>query len=318
MIEQIIIEEYLNGASITKLSQKYPKFSYKKIQAILRNNNVTIRGGRKKVTLSDEELAQLKKDVEIENLLESQLQTKYKLSKETIKRIMYENDIKRPNKNKVNRKIQSNYFSIIDTPEKAYWIGFLFADGSVDAPQGNKQARIRISLQEQDKEILEKFQQELKLDSKLTYDKREGKHAYSLEFLDNQIYNDLQTYGIVPNKTYKIHNIPYDKIPKQFLPALALGLFDGDGCLTYSANFSTDVTFGFTTYYESIAIDYQNLINSFIQKENGGTRIFTSAWHVNWRGRLQVLKILDILYSNCSYHLDRKYQKYIALKNSLN
>jgi hypothetical protein len=48
----------------------------------------------------------------------------------------------------------------------------------------------------------------------------------------------------------------YDNIPEEYLPAYILGLFDGDGCLTYSADCSTDVTFGFTTYYESIAKDF--------------------------------------------------------------
>lgn len=315
--KQIIIEEYLNGMSILKLSKKY-EIPYKQIQKILNENQITIRGGRKKIQLSEEQLEQLRIDVEENNLYDKDLELKYQIDITTIQRIMRENNIKRPNKNKINRKIKSNYFSILDSPEKAYWIGFLFTDGSVDAPSGNKSARIRISLQVNDKEILDKLKETLCIESKLIYDKRDNKHTYSLEFMDNQIYYDLNQYGIIPNKTYKTQSLPFDKIPEEYISAFLLGLFDGDGCLTYSKNYSTDVTFGFTSYYENICKDFQKEINKLINKPTAGSRIFTSAWHVNWRGRLQVLKILDILYKNCPIHLERKYQKYLALKNSLN
>ena len=52
-MEQQIIQEYLNGTSITKLSKKYP-MSYYSITKLLKNNNITIRGGRKKKELPQE------------------------------------------------------------------------------------------------------------------------------------------------------------------------------------------------------------------------------------------------------------------------
>ena len=49
-----------------------------------------------------------------------------------MKSFLKRNNIKITNKNKINRRINSNYFSKIDSPIKAYWLGFLYADGSVD------------------------------------------------------------------------------------------------------------------------------------------------------------------------------------------
>ena len=68
-------------------------------------------------------------------------------------------NIKITNTNRVNRRIRSDYFSSIDSPEKAYWLGLLFTDGSVD--HYGHTGRIRLQLQEQDIDILEKFKEDL-------------------------------------------------------------------------------------------------------------------------------------------------------------
>lgn len=52
-MEQKIIQEYLNGKSISQLSKEYP-ISYVKIQKLLKDNNIAIRGGRKKKELPPE------------------------------------------------------------------------------------------------------------------------------------------------------------------------------------------------------------------------------------------------------------------------
>lgn len=45
--QDIIIKEYQEGKSISQLAKDYP-VTYGWIQKMLRNNNVAIRGGRKK------------------------------------------------------------------------------------------------------------------------------------------------------------------------------------------------------------------------------------------------------------------------------
>lgn len=42
--------------------------------------------------------------------------------------------------------------------------------------------------------------------------------------------------------SYETKNIPYELIPSEFLYAFILGMYDGDGGLTCSADFSKDVT----------------------------------------------------------------------------
>jgi hypothetical protein len=234
---------------------------------------------------------------------------------QTVKYRLIELGIEINNTNRVNKRLKSNYFSEIDSPEKAYWLGFLFTDGSVDHYKTT--GRIRLQLQERDKEILEKFKEDLCLDCKIIYDIRNNSTCCSVEFTDEQIYNDLANYDIIPRKTYEIDHIPYKKVPKKYWESYALGLFDGDGSLSCSNDCSKDVTLNYTAYHETEVQDFQELINTLIGKEEKNKNFFTSAWHTQWRGRLQVLKILSILYEKCPRHLERKYQKYLSLKNSL-
>lgn len=315
MVEQDLIQEYLNGKSISQLS-KETEYTYYSIQKILRKNNIVIRGGRKKKELTPAQLEELRYLLEKENKFMFEVQNIFNLDSNTLRRICEENNIQRPNLNRINKNLKEDYFAMIDSHEKAYWLGFLFTDGSVDQYKGH--GRIRLQLQEQDLEILKKFKEDLNIKSQIIYDKRVNSTCCSVEFMSKKMFNDLAKYGIVPQKTYKTKHLPYNLIPQEFLYSFILGLFDGDGCLTYSANFSTDVTFGFTSYYESIAKEFQYLIDNYIlNKQQSNKIIFTSAWHVNWRGRLQVLQILDKLYECCPRHLQRKYDKYLALKNSL-
>lgn len=47
----VILKEYQEGKSISQLTREYP-VTYGWIQKILTKNNITIRGGRKKVSLT--------------------------------------------------------------------------------------------------------------------------------------------------------------------------------------------------------------------------------------------------------------------------
>lgn len=314
-LQQIIIEEYTkNKKSINQLSKEYP-ITYCGIQKILRENQISIRGGRKKKvdSLTPEQLRSIELMYKEGKTLQ-EIASIIGFHKQTIGNIIKEKGFSRPNNNRVNKRINSSYFSIIDSEEKAYWLGFLFTDGSVD--HYGVTGRIRLQLQKIDVDILEKYKECLCLDCKIIEDKQ--RNLVSVEFTDEQIFNDLSKYGIVPNKTYECKHIPFNKIPPQFLVHFIRGLYDGDGCLTMSEDCSTDVTFGFTSYYESIVQEFQLAIDNLINKTTHNKNVYTNTWHTNWRGRLQILSILDILYKDSNIYLDRKYQKYLKLKDSLN
>lgn len=55
-----IINKYLEGASISKLLIEYPQYNRRALTKFLTDNNVTIRGGRKKKTFTSEQIEEIK------------------------------------------------------------------------------------------------------------------------------------------------------------------------------------------------------------------------------------------------------------------
>lgn len=142
-MKEEIIKKYLNGYSISKLLIEYPSFNRRQINKLLKENNITIRGGRKKREWSLEQKEELKEMLNKGSFLKDIAQH-FNASKETIKNLMSEMNLELKTLNRVNRRINSNYFSVIDKPEKAYWLGFLFTDGCVDKLRTT--GRIRLQL----------------------------------------------------------------------------------------------------------------------------------------------------------------------------
>lgn len=252
-MENEILVKYQNGYSISKLLLEYPSYNRRQINTLLANNNIAIRGGRKKKSLSDEQINTIKNMIDDGAFLK-EVADYCNLDRETMRLRLQELNLSIKNTNRVNRHIKSDYFSIIDTPEKAYWLGFLFTDGSVDHYRST--GRVRLQLQEADKEILEQFKKDLGLESAIIYDKRQNSTCCSVEFTDEQIFTDLEKYGIVPNKTYIIDHIPYDTVPEQFLCDYARGLIDGDGSIFVDKTCSKDICLNYTAYHKTEVQDF--------------------------------------------------------------
>ena len=311
MTKEEIIQEYINGKSIAWLSQN-SKYNYRQVREFIVQANIPIRGGRKKKTLTNEQLKILKQRYCEESEDLKTLAQEFSWDKETLRNLIKELGLTKKTTNRVNKRIISDYFSCIDSPDKAYFIGLLFTDGNVSKIPG-KQGRIRISLQAKDRDILDKLKTVLQIDSDLILDNR-GNQCYSLEFCDEQIYQDLQKYNIVPNKTYEINSLPKN-IPQKFLRDFIRGLIDGDGGISFSENKSSDVTLNFTSYHEGIVNELVLLIDNLINKTEHNKPFYTTAWHCQWRGYKQVTKILDILYNDSTMYIQRKYDLYKTLLN---
>ena len=58
-------------------------------------------------------------------------------------------------------------FETIDNEEKAYWLGFLYADGSV----GSNESKIELGLAEKDYKQIERFRTFMNINNKISYRK---------------------------------------------------------------------------------------------------------------------------------------------------
>lgn len=127
-----------------------------------------------------------------------------------------------------------DYFKKIDTPQKAYFLGFIAADGNLYRREGH-QGLISLSLKDADIEILQFFKQELETEKPIqkVQDKRhEDTVMATLQITSDKLFNQLLELGIGIRKTFDLSIKEIcSKIPKKFIPSFIHGYFDGDGSI---------------------------------------------------------------------------------------
>lgn len=126
----------------------------------------------------------------------------------------------------------TRYFASIDTEEKAYWLGFLMADGCVHQTKQKKRSSLIVVLQARDIEHLKKLSKAMgnKTPLKIRRDKSVGLSLYS-----QILVADLIKLGCVINKSL-ILKPPNIKLTENNIRHFIRGYFDGDGCAYLSHN----------------------------------------------------------------------------------
>ena len=256
------------------------------------------------IAWTDEQVAYIIDKYLNENYTLKQLGREFNCSYPTIRNLLNKHNIQsRGNKQGYPRN--EYYFNKIDTEEKAYWLGVLYADGCVYS--NNYEISINIT----DKEHIEKFKQAIgAINHKITKtnDKRfkNAKTLYQFAIKDKQLHQDLIKWGCVPQKSLILNKIP--NIPRDYVSHFLRGYFDGDGSLHYlkgTNNFR--ISFVGTKDFLN---DIQKEIQTNVSLQYGNTG---KAFTLQIAGRKQVVRILNYLYnnSNDNIRLNRKYQKYL-------
>ena len=217
------------------------------------------------------------------------------------------------------KKINENIFEIIDTEEKAYWLGFIVADGNIGIYNNNK--TFQIMLQSQDKYILEKLRTSLGCNirrydkerdaiiitqSNLKYNKK--KDEYSLSVCSSKIYDDLYSHGIYPRKTFNT-TIPTG-IPDDLFRHFVRGLFDGDGCITTNTGYDTKriIFYGQNSLLEPL----QNKLKQDIPTLND-VKIFhkKTLSMLTYGSKKDVNSFYHYLYNDATIYLTRKKKNFL-------
>src|SRR5690606_11965662 len=115
--------------------------------------------------------------------------------------------------------VNDDFFDLIDTEEKAYWLGFLSADGCIT--RGNI---LKVRLAKYDENHLSKFLKSLKSDNKIYRDK----NSVEIQISSQKLCDDLTRIGITRNKSLTIKPI---NLPTEIYRHYWRGIFDGDGSI---------------------------------------------------------------------------------------
>jgi hypothetical protein len=223
-----------------------------------------------------------------------------------------------PNQYSINKF----FFDSIDTIEKAYWLGFILADGNINTTKDNCTHRLihrmlRVRLQSQDASHLQKFSDAIGYDGPVKiYDKfhRKTGKTYSASgvfMCCTHICTALINAGWYGFKRDG-DTLILDNVNDSLKRYLVRGLFDGDGGLSFKKGKynATKAAFSFHDLHKSVVewvclylIQKLELNYPVIHKPN-------ESFSFEWGGNKQVRKILSFLYSGSGPVLDRKYIKY--------
>ena len=206
-------------------------------------------------------------------------------------------------------KVDDTVFDNIDTEEKAYWLGFIFADGYISSSPiekgKNNNYSFELSLKLSDLEHLEKAKKFFKYKRNILTDS----FRCRLEINSKHLWETLNNLGCTPRKslTLEFPNINIFK-DKSLIRHFIRGYWDGDGCLTYKReNYPTISVLGTYNFLENIK-NYINCSTNNLYNNTNKPDCLTKVLKINGEKAFNVTKLL---YSDCSIYLQRKYEKYL-------
>lgn len=199
---------------------------------------------------------------------------------------------------------QNDYFEKIDTPDKAYFLGFIFADGSI--VKNKKSYTLRIEINKNDEYILERFINYANLDAKIQ-DSNQKDTCY-IVIGSKKIYDDLKKYNIVQDKCHKDPHIP--DINDDLMIHFIRGYFDGDGIAFSKPKVGFCGSCNAIQYMRDYFINKYNLTPNKVTY-NKSNHIY----YIQWSQKRDIKAFYDALYLDKSnLYLERKYVK---IKNNL-
>ena len=211
-------------------------------------------------------------------------------------------------------KFNEHIFDIIDSEEKAYWLGFIWADGYISNSPNNLNVKtvyqFELSLGLKDVEHLIKFKNFMSYSKDITID------SYRCRFMvaNKHLWNTLNSYGCTPKKSLTL-KFPNENIFKStdLIRHFIRGYFDGDGCITRYVNIRT-----VSPHIEVIGTS--DILNNILKYSNSEATFRHDSRHseetlfLDWN-KEQGIKFINYLYADCSVFLDRKYELYQFFKN---
>lgn len=221
-----------------------------------------------------------------------------------------------------------NYFEKIDSEEKAYWLGFLYADGCV-IREG-----VNLTLKYDEVEHLNKYKKSLQSNNKIEFvkgiyyhknvDREIAQNTAKVRIRSKKMSCDLTKLGCIPRKTFKLKFPTPEQVPEEFLNHFIRGYFDGDGSIWVGiSKAGGNITCGCSITSTSDLLErLKNYFNFATNTTFGKIRNHPYSVGIGilqFTSREAIWLFRDFLYNNATIYLQRKYDKFEKIpKNSIN
>jgi len=194
-----------------------------------------------------------------------------------------------------------SFFKEIDTQEKAYWLGVLFADGNINT------SRNRVTLSSIDKEMIWYLKRSLGKTAPIKSLPPNGMHRrrYYLDLCSKEMMDDLIRHGCGPRKTFVILPPVLDpELVRHFIR----GLWDGDG--TVDKNGKNTSVAGTKSILEWIRDVLHRELGLFLRK----IRPRPGCYILDYGGAITMDKLRTYLYKDATIFLPRKRDRFFITK----
>lgn len=199
----------------------------------------------------------------------------------------------------------TRFFQNIDSPEKAYWLGFIAADGNVG------EYSLELGLSTKDRKHLCTFAEHLKYDGPIVEREYKGYQSSRVILCSIDMVRDLYGLGITARKSLTL--VPW-KGPPEAMAHYWRGVFDGDGSFSMCIKSRTE-----TERYEawkarlvgtrlicSAFASYIGMFNLPYSRDKLPHK-HSSVWEVEWEGWRPAQAVAKVLYEeNNQVCLERK------------
>lgn len=313
-LNQIKID-YNSGQGVKEIALSLgcsKKVIYKK----LHDMNINLSGRR--INLSYELLDKMKTDYQLENKTIREIAEENNLSKKVVTNRLKEMNVPlRKGGPKIKYACNDSYFDIIDTPEKACWLGFIYADGCVSRNYGNY--IFQLSLKASDYGHLKKFLKHIE-SNHLIYEgmsisKKIGSfpHARFQFYSSPKLCKRLIELGATERKSLTLKFPSNDIIPNELLSHFIRGFYDGDGCIsstkrgTHSTPSDKIYVVTFTGTVDMLTEVKRHLpLTREIEVKPSGDNVY----ELRISGQQQIKKVLEYMYADAEVFLDRKKESF--------
>jgi hypothetical protein len=201
------------------------------------------------------------------------------------------------------KEYNQSYFENIDTEDKAYFLGFIYADGSVATEKRNS---LFIKIHIKDSHIIESFIN--CINGEMIPWKQKNRDIIQVSVSGKKIINDLLNLGLHQNKTF---TLKYPDIPIELERHFIRGYFDGDGCIRVKTDSRDGSKIGDMRFVGG-SIDMLNTINDRMKflfgiKKNSlyGPKNKNYKF-LGWGSMSDIEKIYNGFYEDSNFYLKRK------------
>ncbi len=216
-----------------------------------------------------------------------------------------------------------SFFEHIDSIAKAYWFGFVLADGCVVTEC--RSPGLIINLQDGDKSHLESFLEDIESNHSIRFriNKARGTTSVSLAIRSGKMANDLISHGCIPRKTWLQTDIT--GLPDHLFSHFARGYFDGNGTIGFytrkgrlKANGGPCIEPSWACFgSESILSFLRCGLSSVLNIPSGCLRPKKGCYILSINRFSDLTRLLDQFYSGNGPYLPRKYIKWKAGAESI-